>query len=91
MLKRSAMLWSVVRADARLLWRALRHPASPGWLKLGVAGIVLFMVSPAGSFPIIGLLDDIVLVPLAIRFLLNRLPADLRADIGAGHRASSVR
>ena len=86
MLKRFAMLWTMVRGDARLLWRALRHPQSPGWLKLGVAAIVLFMLSPAGTFPVIGLIDDIVLVPLAIRFLLNRLPFALRADIGAGPR-----
>jgi uncharacterized membrane protein YkvA (DUF1232 family) len=31
--------------------------------------------------PVIGVVDDIVLVPLAIRFLLERLPAALRADI----------
>jgi len=88
MFKRFAMLWSLVRGDARLLWRALRHPESPGWLKLGVAGIVLFMLSPAGTFPVIGLIDDIVLVPFAIRFLLSRLPPHLRADIGAGPRTA---
>ena len=86
LLKRLALLWATVRGDARLLFRALRHPASPPWLKFGVAGIVLFMLSPAGTFPVIGLVDDVVLVPLAIRFLLNRLPAHLRADIGAGPR-----
>ena len=36
MWKRLALLWTVVRGDARKLWRALRHPASPGWLKVGV-------------------------------------------------------
>lgn len=88
MLKRFAMLWSLVRGDARLLWRALRHPAAPGWLKLGVLGIVLFMLSPAGTLPVVGLVDDIVFVPLAIRFLLSLLPGHLRADIGAPPRAA---
>ncbi len=88
MLKRLAMLWTLVRGDARLMVRALRHPGSPGWLKLGLAGIVLFILSPAGSLPLIGWVDDLVFVPLAIRFLLNRLPAHLRADIGASPRAA---
>ena len=92
MFKRFTMLWSLVRGDARLLWRALRHPASPGWLRLGALGIVLYVLSPIDLIPdvipVIGLLDDIVLVPLAIRFLLNRLPAHLRADIGARPRAA---
>ena len=92
MFKRISMLWSLVKGDARLLWRALRHPQSPGWLKLGTVGIALYLVSPIDLIPdvipVIGLLDDIVLVPLAIRFLLNRLPAQLRGDIGAGPRAA---
>jgi len=92
MFKRFAMLWSLVKGDARLLWRALRHPQAPGWLKLGTLGVVLYLISPIDlipdAIPFFGVLDDIVLVPLAIRFLLNRLPAHLRADIGAGPRSA---
>ncbi len=85
MWKRLAVLWSVVRGDARLLWRALRHPNAPGWLKLGALGIVAYVIWPLDLIPdfipIIGVVDDIVLVPLAIRFLLERLPPALRAEI----------
>lgn len=92
MFKRLAVLWSLVKGDARLLWRALRHPDAPGWLKLGVIGIVLYVLSPIDLIPdvipVVGVLDDIVIVPLAIRWLLNRLPARLRADIGAGARSA---
>ena len=92
MFKRISLLWSLVKGDARLLWRALRHPQSPGWLKLGTLGIALYLLSPLDLIPdvipVIGVLDDIVLVPLAIRVLLNRLPASLRADLGAGPRAA---
>jgi uncharacterized membrane protein YkvA (DUF1232 family) len=92
MFKRLAVLWSLVKGDARLLWRALRHPDAPGWLKLGVIGIVLYVLSPVDLIPdvipVVGVLDDIVIVPLAIRWLLNRLPASLRADIGAGARSA---
>ncbi|MGQ3055135.1 MAG: YkvA family protein [Roseateles sp.] len=77
MLKRLTLLWTVVRGDARQLWRALRHPAAPAWLKVSAALIVLYVLSPIDLIPefipVLGVMDDIVLVPLAIRFLLNRL------------------
>jgi uncharacterized membrane protein YkvA (DUF1232 family) len=83
MFKRLTFLWTVVRGDARQLWAALRHPLAPPWLKLGAALIVLYVVSPIDLIPdwipVVGWMDDAVLVPLAIRFLLNRLPAELRA------------
>lgn len=85
MWKRLSVLWTVVRGDARLLWRALRHPQAPGWLKLAALAIVAYVIWPIDLIPeflpVIGVVDDIVLVPLAIRFLLDRLPAALRADI----------
>jgi uncharacterized membrane protein YkvA (DUF1232 family) len=78
MWKRFTLLWTLVRGDARRLWFALRHPAAPTWLKVGTALIVLYVVSPIDLLPdvlpVIGIVDDLVLVPLAIRWLLNRLP-----------------
>ena len=85
MWKRLALLWTVVRGDARKLWRALRHTASPGWLKLGVGLIALYVISPIDLLPdvlpVLGIADDIVLVPLAIRWLLKRLPPHLYAEM----------
>ena len=78
MLKRLTLLWTLVRGDARQLWFALRHPAAPGWLKWGTELIAQYMFSPIDLIPdvlpVIGMVDDLVLVPLAIRWLLNRLP-----------------
>jgi uncharacterized membrane protein YkvA (DUF1232 family) len=88
MFKRFTVLWSLVKGDARLLWRALRHPDAPGWLKLGVAALALYVLSPIDlipdMLPVVGVLDDVVIVSFAIHWLLGRLPAPLRADIGAG-------
>ncbi|MBL8290066.1 MAG: DUF1232 domain-containing protein [Rubrivivax sp.] len=85
MWKRLSVLWTVVRGDARLLWRALRHPRAPGWLKVGTLAIVAYVLWPVDLvpdfIPFLGAVDDIVLVPLAIRFLLDRLPGALRAEI----------
>jgi uncharacterized membrane protein YkvA (DUF1232 family) len=85
MWKRLSLLWSVVKGDARLLWLALRHPQAPGWLKLGTAGIALYLLSPVDLIPdvlpVLGVVDDLVLVPLAIRWLYGRLPQALRDEI----------
>lgn len=82
MWKRLSVLWLAVRGDARQLWYALRHPAAPLWLKAGTAMVVLYLFSPLDLIPDVvpffGVVDDLVLVPLAIRFMLKRLPAAVR-------------
>lgn len=86
MFKRIALLWALVRGDARRLWFALRHPHAPRWLKVGTALVVLYVVSPIDLIPdfipVIGFVDDLVIVPLAIRWMLNRLPPEI-AQAGA--------
>ena len=90
MFKRLSLFWTLFRGDARELWFALRHPQAPGWLKIGTALIVFYVLSPIDLIPdvlpLIGVVDDIVLVPLAIRWLLKRLPADI-AQASAERRA----
>jgi uncharacterized membrane protein YkvA (DUF1232 family) len=96
MWKRLSVIWSVVRGDARLLWHALKHPQAPGWLKLGTAGLVLYLLSPVDLIPdvipVLGVVDDLVIIPLAIRLLLGKLPAHVRtaAEAAAGRRAGPV-
>ena len=90
MFKRLALLWALLRGDARQLWFALRHPHAPGWLKLGTALIALYFFSPIDlipdMLPFLGMADDLVLVPLAIRWLLKRLPPEI-AQAVANRRA----
>lgn len=85
MWKRLVVLSQVIRVDVRRLWFALRHPAAPGWLKMGTALLVLYLLSPVDLIPDVvpffGIVDDVVLIPFAIRFLLGRLPADVRVDV----------
>lgn len=85
MWKRLTLLFTLVRGDARRLWFALRHPAAPGWLKWASAGLLLYLLSPIDllpdALPVIGLVDDLVLLPLAMHWLLSRLPAELRAEL----------
>jgi uncharacterized membrane protein YkvA (DUF1232 family) len=92
MWKRLTALWTVVRGDARQLWFALRHPDAPASLKVGTALIVLYVLSPIDlvpdMLPVIGVVDDLVIVPLAVRWLLNRLPPHI-AEAGARRGTSS--
>ncbi len=89
MWKRISVLWTLLRGDARQLWFALRHPGAPGWLKLGTALLALYVVSPIDLIPdvlpFIGVVDDLVIIPLAIRWLLKRLPPDI-AQAAAARR-----
>lgn len=82
MWKRLALLWLLIKGDARRLWHALRHPLAPAWLKWGTALIVLYLVSPLDlipdAIPFLGVVDDLIVVPAAIRWMLNRLPASMR-------------
>ena len=85
MWKRIGLVWGLVGSDLGLLWRALRHPLAPAWLKWGTAGVLFYLVSPIDLIPdfipFIGVVDDIIIVPLAIRWLLNHLPQVLRDEI----------
>ena len=83
MWKRLTLLWTLLRGDARRLWFALRHPAAPGWLKVGTALTFLYVLSPIDLIPDVvpffGVVDDLVVVSLAVRWMLKHLPPELAA------------
>ena len=85
MFKRLTLLWTLMRGEARVLWRALRHPDAPAWLKVGTALIVLYVASPIDLvpdfIPFIGAVDDILVVTFGVRWLLSRLPAHIAVDV----------
>ncbi|MDH5541045.1 MAG: YkvA family protein [Rhizobacter sp.] len=82
MWKRISMLWLAVRGDAWRLWHALQHPQAPLWLKAGTALLLVYLFSPIDLIPdmvpFFGVVDDLVLIPLAIRWMLSRLPPAVR-------------
>jgi uncharacterized membrane protein YkvA (DUF1232 family) len=94
MWKRIAVVWTLVKVDARVVWYALQHPQSPGWLKLGVVGMVAYLLSPVDLIPdvlpVLGVVDDMVLIPMAMRWLLRRLPASVREYAERRARGESV-
>lgn len=73
------------RRDALALWLAARDPRTP-WYAKGLAAIVAgYAFSPVDLIPdfipVIGHLDDLLLVPLGIVAVVALMPDDLFAEL----------
>jgi uncharacterized membrane protein YkvA (DUF1232 family) len=70
-----------LKRDTLALWIAARSPETPLIAKLVAALVAAYAFSPIDLIPdfipIIGLLDDIILVPLGIELALRLIPHDL--------------
>ena len=73
--------------DTVMLWHAFWHPATPGGLKLATALAGLYLVSPIDLVPImvpvLGVVDDLIIVPLMVSQISKRLPEPVRESAGA--------
>ena len=80
-MRRLVLLWRAGRQDLRLFWFALRHPNRPVWL-LPVAGLLaVFALEPANfAIPLLGAVDDLVLLPIVLHALVALLPPEVRAS-----------
>lgn len=91
-MKRFLLLWRVARQDLRLLWFALRHPQRPVWLLPAAALLALFALEPANfALPLVGAIDDLVLLPIVLHALVALLPPEVRAAFGGGGRPAPSR
>jgi uncharacterized membrane protein YkvA (DUF1232 family) len=76
------------------LWKLFRHPQTPLAAKIVAILVVAYAVSPIDLIPdfipIIGQLDDLVLVPLGVALVVKLTPRPLwearlrEAEVGAG-------
>lgn len=75
------------KRDGLALWFALRHPRTPGWIKAGLVLVVAYALSPIDLIPdfipVIGYLDEAILLPLAVGLLARALPAGVMAECRA--------
>jgi uncharacterized membrane protein YkvA (DUF1232 family) len=66
------------------LYLAARHPRTPWYAKLVIAGFVAYAVAPVDlfpdAFPVLGLVDDLIFVPLAIAAAVRFVPAGVLAE-----------
>ena len=67
-----------LKSETLALWLAARHPGTPWYAKLLVAGIVAYALSPIDLIPdfvpVLGYLDDLILIPLGIVLAVRMIP-----------------
>lgn len=83
MLERFKGRMSRLRRETHALYLAARHPETPWYAKLFVAGVVAYAFSPIDLIPdfvpVLGYLDDLVLIPLGIAVAIRLIPPDVLA------------
>jgi uncharacterized membrane protein YkvA (DUF1232 family) len=81
-----------LREHTRAVWFAARDPRMPWaarWLALAVAAYAVSPIDLIPDFiPVLGLLDDLVLLPLGIALVIRLTPPEVIAD--ARERARAV-
>ena len=74
---------------------AARDPRTPWYAKLIVAGCVAYALSPVDLIPdfipVIGLIDDLIFIPLAAALAVRFIPAPVLADCRARSREIDAR
>jgi uncharacterized membrane protein YkvA (DUF1232 family) len=75
---------AALKRETLALWYALRHPRTPLAAKIVAGVVVAYALSPIDLIPdfipVLGFLDDVILLPLGIALCLRLLPADVMAE-----------
>jgi len=78
-----------IRTEAHAVWLAVRDPRTPVGAKLVGLAVAAYALSPIDLIPdfipVLGLLDDAVLIPLGVWLFERMVPPELMAE----HRAAA--
>ena len=76
-----------LKSEVLALYLAARHPATPWYAKLLVAALVAYALSPIDLIPdfvpVLGYLDELVLIPLGIALAVKLIPPGVLAECRA--------
>ncbi len=76
-----------LKRDVAALWIAARSPRTPMAAKIVAGAVAAYALSPIDLIPdfipVLGYLDDIILVPLGIALAVRMIPAALMAEFRA--------
>ncbi len=76
-----------LKADTYALYLAARDPRTPWIARLLVAGIIAYALSPIDLIPdfvpVLGYLDDLILIPLGIALAIRLIPDDVLCECRA--------
>jgi uncharacterized membrane protein YkvA (DUF1232 family) len=74
----------LLKRETLALYLAARHPRTPWYAKLFVAGVVAYAFSPIDLvpdfIPVLGYLDDLVLIPVGIVVAMRMVPPDVMTE-----------
>src|SRR5690349_22905071 len=78
-----------IRRDAHALYLASRDPRVPWYAKALAVAVAAYALSPIDLIPdfipVLGYLDDLIIVPLGIALVVRLIPPDVMAQ----HRATA--
>ena len=88
MIKQTFQNWrqraSELKTETYAVYLAYRHPGVPWYAKVLAAGVVAYAFSPIDLIPdfipVLGYLDDLVLIPLGIAVVIKMIPPEILAE-----------
>jgi uncharacterized membrane protein YkvA (DUF1232 family) len=84
-----------LKRDVHAIWLAARHPRTPRGAKLLALAVAAYALSPIDLIPdfipVLGYLDDLLVVPLGILLVTRMMPPDLLAECRAAADAAGRR
>lgn len=85
MLLERAKQWArLLKRDVLALWIAARDSRTPWYAKLAAGAVAAYALSPIDLIPdfipILGYLDDLIIVPLGILLVVKLIPEPLMAE-----------
>lgn len=76
-----------VKRDVLALWIAARDPRTPWYAKAAAMAVAAYALSPIDLIPdfvpVVGYVDDALIVPVGILLAVKLIPADLMAEFRA--------
>ncbi|KQW27020.1 hypothetical protein ASE36_19060 [Rhizobium sp. Root274] len=95
MLERLKTWARAIKRDVHALWLAAHDPRTPLSAKILAFVVAAYALSPIDLIPdfipILGYLDDVILVPLGILIVVRLIPADLMSEYRATAAAAEHR
>ena len=83
-----------IHTEAQTFYVAFKHPRVPWYAKLVAAMTAVYVLSPVqlipSFIPVIGLLDDVLVLLLGVRLLRRMIPADVLAQCRAQAKTAEM-
>lgn len=91
-----AKQWArTIKRDVHALWLAARDPRTPWVAKVLALAVTAYALSPIDLIPdfipVIGYLDDLVIVPLGVLLIVRLIPPELMDEYRASAAAAGSR